>query len=56
MSLWQALHAFGTLSVAVCAGVTKWNVWLETNGPPGNSGWILGMWHATHSLPDEPAL
>ena len=56
LSLWQALQAFGTLSAAVWVGVTKWTVWLEMNGPPGSSGWILGMWQATHSLPGEPAL
>jgi hypothetical protein len=50
LSVWQTLHAFGIPNASVCAGVTKWKVWLLTLMLAMVCS-ILGIWQATHWLP-----
>ena len=55
LSVWQTLQAFGIFVASVCAGDTKWNVWLLTLMLAMVCS-IFGMWQATHSLPVLSAL
>ena len=52
--MWQLVHAFGIFSVAVADGGMNLKVWLRTMTSPIVCA-IFGMWHATHSLPADPA-
>jgi hypothetical protein len=55
LSVWHELHEFGIFRRSASAGEMNLNVWLRTFTSAIVCS-ILGMWHPTHSLPEELAL
>ncbi len=53
LSVWHRLQAFGIFNASLSAGVMNLKVWARTFTSAIVCS-ILGMWHATHSLPALP--